>query len=438
MKAKREPWVKWYFSDWRGDPKLRACSFAARGLWADLLAIMHECEPYGHLTWKGEAMPATRLARLTGGSPGEVEALLRELEEEGVFSRTRRGVIYSRRQVADDKRRRIGKRTGAKGGNPLLLSQRDVAGREGVSDGGDRQKPPGLKGRDRGGDNGASTREDNGDPPGGDNGRPPVADNGGHAVGDNGGPPGADIAAPPLRENDAARLDDNGGPRPDDNGVPPFDDNGLRLGPDNGGRSAQSPEARVQTPESRLDSRVQRPESAAPSPPTYTGPSPSDLHDATQEVGERILEICNCAGAYAGHFGEVAGWLQAGYDPALDILPTVAAIARRPRFEPPRTSLRYFTAAIREAHQRRLEAAARLGVTADARTQAGAPLAGADRDRMWHGYLTLFVEEGYWAGPGPEPGAPDCQVPDALLADYADGLAKRNVRPPKQIGEAEG
>ena len=29
-------WVKWHFSKWLGDPALRMCSLAARGLWADL------------------------------------------------------------------------------------------------------------------------------------------------------------------------------------------------------------------------------------------------------------------------------------------------------------------------------------------------------------------------------------------------------------------
>ena len=54
MSKAARPWMKWYPADWRSDPGLRMCSFAARGLWADLLALMHE-----QGAWHCEAGPSS-------------------------------------------------------------------------------------------------------------------------------------------------------------------------------------------------------------------------------------------------------------------------------------------------------------------------------------------------------------------------------------------
>lgn len=118
--TRRQPWMKWYPSDWRADPQLRMCSYAARGLWADLLTLMHEAEPYGHLI-VGSVAPSTKqLAALLGATPKETEALLRELGEAGVFSRNEAGVIYSRRMVRDWEKAEADRKNGRNGGNPAL------------------------------------------------------------------------------------------------------------------------------------------------------------------------------------------------------------------------------------------------------------------------------------------------------------------------------
>jgi hypothetical protein len=80
------------------------CSLAARGLWADMLALMHEATPYGHLLINGKAPDAKQLAALVGARPGEVQFCLNELDGAGVFSRTAEGVVYSRRMVRDRER----------------------------------------------------------------------------------------------------------------------------------------------------------------------------------------------------------------------------------------------------------------------------------------------------------------------------------------------
>lgn len=107
----KRPWLKWYPSDWAGDPRLRMCSLAARGLWIEMINLMHEASPYGHLLVSGCAPTDAQLAVLAGGPPDQIPDLLRELETAGVFSRTRKGVIYSRRMTRDEKRSKYGQKT---------------------------------------------------------------------------------------------------------------------------------------------------------------------------------------------------------------------------------------------------------------------------------------------------------------------------------------
>ena len=117
-------WTKFWWGDWRSDPALRACGYAARGLWMDMLALMHEGQPYGHLTINGRAASAKHLAAMAGGSEREVAKLLAELEEAGVFSRTEDGVIFSRRMVRDKAAGDAARENGSKGGNPTLKGKR--------------------------------------------------------------------------------------------------------------------------------------------------------------------------------------------------------------------------------------------------------------------------------------------------------------------------
>jgi len=101
MSKRSDPWFKFYPSDWRSEPSLRAVSMAARALWIEMLCLMHEAEPRGHLLLNGRPMTDAQLAALAGVPVTTAQELLGELETAGTFSRTRAGVIYSRRMRAD-------------------------------------------------------------------------------------------------------------------------------------------------------------------------------------------------------------------------------------------------------------------------------------------------------------------------------------------------
>lgn len=102
--------MKFYPRDWRGDQALRVVSLAARGLWMEMLCIMHEASPYGHLLIGAKPVTDDALARAAGASIEEVQAMLVELHDAAVFDRSRNGVILSRRMIADQKRSEVGRK----------------------------------------------------------------------------------------------------------------------------------------------------------------------------------------------------------------------------------------------------------------------------------------------------------------------------------------
>ena len=131
------PWMKWYPADWRADPKLRACSPVARYVWMEMLGLMHEAEPYGHLLLNGRPVPNDVLARLIGVEVRELSGAVKELDRMGVFSRTDAGVIYSRRMIRDENKAKSARENGKKGGSPSLKNQQLILIRDNPTDKGE-------------------------------------------------------------------------------------------------------------------------------------------------------------------------------------------------------------------------------------------------------------------------------------------------------------
>ena len=126
--------MKWYPSDWRGEALVRACEPLARYVWMEMLGLMHEAEPYGHLVFAGRAMDYGTLSRLIGVDSGDVKRAVKQLEAVGVFSRTDKGVIYSRRMLRDKKKADLARENGGNGGNPSLQNQTLRQGRDNPPD----------------------------------------------------------------------------------------------------------------------------------------------------------------------------------------------------------------------------------------------------------------------------------------------------------------
>lgn len=74
-----KPSFQFYPGDWKKDPALRGCSFAARGFWIEVLCDIFNSESMGTIEHTAE-----ELARMSGGFPDEVRACVRELSERDV------------------------------------------------------------------------------------------------------------------------------------------------------------------------------------------------------------------------------------------------------------------------------------------------------------------------------------------------------------------
>jgi hypothetical protein len=87
----KRPSFQFYPGDWLSDPALRTCSLGARGLWADMMCMMHSGSPYGYLKVGSKVILPANLARICGITTAEAEAYLEELETSGIFSRNEEG-----------------------------------------------------------------------------------------------------------------------------------------------------------------------------------------------------------------------------------------------------------------------------------------------------------------------------------------------------------
>jgi hypothetical protein len=94
------PAFQFYPGDWLRDG-VSGCSLAAQGLWLRLMLLMHDSERYGYLCNNGSPIPSAQLARRCGCTLAEFEELIAELDSAGVPSRTKDGIIYSRRMSRD-------------------------------------------------------------------------------------------------------------------------------------------------------------------------------------------------------------------------------------------------------------------------------------------------------------------------------------------------
>ena len=98
------PAMQFYPGDWLKDPNLRRCSHAARGVWIDMLCLMHECEQRGRLATAGVPWTDAEIVRAVGGDPAVTAEALAELGRAGVYSRDD-GAVVCRRMLRDDSMR---------------------------------------------------------------------------------------------------------------------------------------------------------------------------------------------------------------------------------------------------------------------------------------------------------------------------------------------
>lgn len=117
----KRPAFQFYPGDWLRSADLRSCSVGARGLWIEMICLMHDGSPYGYLKVNNKVILPANLARMVGATTQEIEGWLAELSDAGVYSLDG-DCIYSRRMVKDEEIRLKRAAGGHLGGNPALTN----------------------------------------------------------------------------------------------------------------------------------------------------------------------------------------------------------------------------------------------------------------------------------------------------------------------------
>lgn len=120
----KRPSFQFYPADWRKDPGVQALTYHDRGVWFEIICLLHESEERGKLLLNGRPMPDDALARLLGLDKQKLNQTLSILIEFGVAQRCEEtGALMNRRMVRDEALSKIRAESGKKGGNPVLLNQ---------------------------------------------------------------------------------------------------------------------------------------------------------------------------------------------------------------------------------------------------------------------------------------------------------------------------
>lgn len=118
------PALHFYVGDWRKDIGVQSLSYHDRGIWFEILCLMHESENRGKLILNGKAMSNNDIARILGLDNQILESTLTSILDKGVASRCNEtGALMSRRMVKDELLRETRKKCGEMGGNPNLVNQ---------------------------------------------------------------------------------------------------------------------------------------------------------------------------------------------------------------------------------------------------------------------------------------------------------------------------
>lgn len=115
--SKKLPALQFYVGDWRKDPGVQALDYERRGVWFELLLLMHESEQRGKLLLNGKAMPDEAIARLLGLDVQKWTKIKNALLDYGVARIDEdTGALMSKRMVDDEDKRQKKVEAGRKGG----------------------------------------------------------------------------------------------------------------------------------------------------------------------------------------------------------------------------------------------------------------------------------------------------------------------------------
>jgi len=124
MSKDKLPALQFYTGDWRKDPGVQALDHELKGIWIDLLCIMHESPERGRLVLPdGTSFPDDGIARNLGLDEATWKQKRSKLLAYGVASEDEAGVLYNRRMVKDERLRQARAYAGSIGGKAKKTPQ---------------------------------------------------------------------------------------------------------------------------------------------------------------------------------------------------------------------------------------------------------------------------------------------------------------------------
>lgn len=145
----RRPSFQFYPADWRGNTKLRLATMADRGLWLEVMCLLHDSDEYGILRCDLDRIAAavpchvnslrTLVSqRIMKGAPAgdQSEAVIyvdSKRQSHTVLPPQPGPIWFSSRMLVDEFRSQQNKANGGKGGNPALVPKNDAAVKQGVN-----------------------------------------------------------------------------------------------------------------------------------------------------------------------------------------------------------------------------------------------------------------------------------------------------------------
>lgn len=119
------PAMQFYPADWRKDLAVQSLGYHDRGVWFEMLCLMHESSERGVLLLNEAPMADEVVARLLGLDNQTFNQTLSTLLTYGVAKRRQEdNAIFSKRMVADENLCQIRRKAGKLGGNPALVKQK--------------------------------------------------------------------------------------------------------------------------------------------------------------------------------------------------------------------------------------------------------------------------------------------------------------------------
>jgi hypothetical protein len=123
MRRSKKESFAFYPQDWMSDSRLRLCSAGARGLWIDILCLMHLSNERGYLLIDDTVLDEQMLQKRLGYDAQEFDDCFTELRRYNIIKKDENNRYFCKRivnaQLLSEKRSMSGKL----GGNPNLVKQ---------------------------------------------------------------------------------------------------------------------------------------------------------------------------------------------------------------------------------------------------------------------------------------------------------------------------